>query len=381
MQQTTLSSDHLRGAQIVVIGAGVVGAAASYRLAQAGAQVTTVERRFPGGGTSSASFAWLNGFNKAPRQYSRLNVQAIRDQQDLCDELEGDWAHLDGGLHWERVDQPAKLENLHQGLRRFREWGVRLDRTTPEIAMRELEPDLWIDPEVVPEVYVVPREGWIDTIGMAHGTLRAARLRYGARFEQGNVVGLRGPKGAIDQVVLEDGRTLPADLVINAAGPDGARVAELAGQSLALDRQIGLIMITGPAPVSIRHVVYSGDARLRPASGSRYVLHPEYVDAFADESQPLPLDGPLTRRALEETSRTVPGLAHPAVESIRVGVRPMPRDGYPIVGFDPAVSGLYHLLTHSGVTLAARLALLVTEELCGGDTSDLEPYRPGRFAE
>ena len=96
----TLGSDFLRGAQIVVIGAGAVGAAVSYRLAQAGGRVTTVERRFAGSGTSGSSFAWLNGFSKTPRHYHRLNVMGIRDHQDLADELGGNCVHIDCALHW-----------------------------------------------------------------------------------------------------------------------------------------------------------------------------------------------------------------------------------------------------------------------------------------
>jgi glycine/D-amino acid oxidase-like deaminating enzyme len=75
----------------------------------------------------------------------------------------------------------------------------------------------------------------------------------------------------------------------------------------------------------------------------------------------------------------MPALAHTGVEAVRLGVRPVPADGYPLVGFDPAVGNLYHVVTHSGVTLAARLALLVTEELTGGDTAPLDAYRPGRM--
>ena len=127
-----MTSDHLRDTTIVVIGAGLVGAVASYRLAQAGARVTTVDRAFPGGGTSSASFAWLNSFNKTPRHYNRLNTHSIRDHQDLADELDGRWLHLDGGLHWEREDQPANSERLRQGIRLMHEWGGRVDRLTPE---------------------------------------------------------------------------------------------------------------------------------------------------------------------------------------------------------------------------------------------------------
>jgi glycine/D-amino acid oxidase-like deaminating enzyme len=42
----------------IVIGAGVMGASAAYRLAQAGASVTVLEATRVGGGTSGISFAW-----------------------------------------------------------------------------------------------------------------------------------------------------------------------------------------------------------------------------------------------------------------------------------------------------------------------------------
>ena len=82
-------------------------------------------------------------------------------------------------------------------------------------------------------------------------------------------------------------------------------------------------------------------------------------------------------RLIEQVAAALAGVA---VEAVRLGVRPMPMDGFPIVGFDPSVGNLYHVVTHSGITLAARLALLVTEELSGGGAEPLEAYRPSRFA-
>ena len=49
----------------IVVGAGVVGSSVAYRLAQAGAEVTIVEERRPGGGTSSVTYAWVNACEKA----------------------------------------------------------------------------------------------------------------------------------------------------------------------------------------------------------------------------------------------------------------------------------------------------------------------------
>ena len=58
-----------------------------------------------------------------------------------------------------------------------------------------------------------------------------------------------------------------------------------------------------------------------------------------------------------------------------------PADGHPIVGWLPGTTSLYVAVTHSGVTLAAHLAQLITTELLSGSpAAELAPYRPGRFA-
>lgn len=155
-----LISNRLAGTKIVVIGAGAVGAVAAYRLAQAGAEVTIVERRYPGGGTSGNSFAWLNSFRKFPRHYHQLNVRSIRTYPDLALGLGDEWLHPDGAIHWAWPPEPAAVEALRQDVRRLREWGYQVEVADPEQVRRELEPDLLIPPEVE-EVYVVPGEGWL----------------------------------------------------------------------------------------------------------------------------------------------------------------------------------------------------------------------------
>ncbi len=64
--------------KIVVIGAGIIGAAIAYNLSQrANAHVTIVERDQPGGGASAHSFAWTNAFDKKPREYNELNRNSM----------------------------------------------------------------------------------------------------------------------------------------------------------------------------------------------------------------------------------------------------------------------------------------------------------------
>ena len=85
---------------------------------------------------------------------------------------------------------------------------------------------------------------------------------------------------------------------------------------------------------------------------------------------------------LERACHYLPGIAEAEAIPVPVGWRPMPLDGYPVMGFAPEVPNMYIALTHSGVTLAPVLSQLATVEICDGADADdvLSPYRPTRFA-
>lgn len=78
----------------------------------------------------------------------------------------------------------------------------------------------------------------------------------------------------------------------------------------------------------------------------------------------------LTKRRLARTLAAVWSTFHGAesVEllSTRLGVRPVPADGEPIVGPVGEVPGLYLAVMHSAVTLAAAVGRLVARELVDG---------------
>ena len=117
---------------------------------------------------------------------------------------------------------------------------------------------------------------------------------------------------------------------------------------------------------------------LRPHTGGQ--VHLEALDAAVDLHTP---DAELRRWAAELLGRACQvtrGLDQAAVTAYQVCVRPMPADGQSIVGWLPGPRGVYLAVTHSGVTLAAHLAGLITTELVTGTAPDeLQPYRPSRF--
>ncbi len=375
----TVGSSYLKVAAVVVVGAGAVGSATAYRLAQAGAAVTIVERRFPGAGTSGSTFAWLNSFGKTPREYHRLNLRSIGEHQDLARELGGDWVHIGGGLTWAHRDDRDHAEPLRERVRRLHQWGYRVETLSPEQVMRELEPDLFIDPDRVEEVYLAPGEGWVNGVGLCHGAVSAAARRYGARLVRDEVVGLGVRSGAVESVALAGGERLAADAVINAAGPDARRVATLAGIDLPVERQPGLLVVTEPAPVMLRSVVHAPETFVHADGGWRLLLHRDDYDALVETEEPLADDDPFPAQAVANAAQILPGIAGVRPEGLRLGVRAMPKDGHPIIGFDPAVAGLYHLVMHSGITLSAAVSNLVRDDLLGAEVPELAPYRPERF--
>jgi glycine/D-amino acid oxidase-like deaminating enzyme len=125
-------------------------------------------------------------------------------------------------------------------------------------------------------------------------------------------------------------------------------------------------------------MVHAPEVYLRPHSGG--LMHLEAPDAAVDLHTP---DTELRRWADELLRRArlvVRGLADATVVGYRVCVRPMPVDGQSIVGWLPGASGLYVAVTHSGVTLGAHVAQLITTELVSGSAAaELAPYRPDRF--
>ena len=76
----------------------------------------------------------------------------------------------------------------------------------------------------------------------------------------------------------------------------------------------------------------------------------------------------------------VPKLDDAEVQDVMIGWRPLPLDGLPVLGANPAVPAHYLAVMHSGVTLAPVIGKLVANEILSGQKDPrLSPYRPARF--
>ncbi|MFJ9174501.1 NAD(P)/FAD-dependent oxidoreductase [Streptomyces sp. NPDC102360] len=358
----------------VVVGAGVLGACVAYHLARSGVEVVVLEESGPASGTSSATFAADVTHLKTPHTYYRLNRQGSDGHRALAEELDGPtWRHPVPLVQW--ADSEDAQRTLHERASRVREWGHDC-RTAPASVLRELAPAA--DPAActVDEVVVHTGTAWFDAPHLVHSLLDAAVRRHGAEAYFGaRVTGLlRSGSRVVGAEVGE--RSWSADTVVNCAGPAADQIAALAGARLPLRHVPGLVAESAPlteAPLTA--ILSAPGIDLRPTADGGVLALSWEVDARLEGAAVDGLPSELHRRA----STVVPGLGESRIADARIGVRPVPLDGLPLVGEAESAPGLYHLVSHSAVTLAPVLGRLAAQEITSGrPPEELDAYRPGR---
>jgi glycine/D-amino acid oxidase-like deaminating enzyme len=361
---------------VIVIGAGVYGAAVAASLTRRGARATVVDAGAPAGGTSGATFSWINSCGKQPRSYHDLNVAGIEAHRKLAAEVPGsDWYHEGGNLEW--ADDDAGREELRKKVAGVIDYGYEARWLSRAEALR-LEPD--IDPAELPteEIAYFPREGWIDPARLIGHLLSSAVSRGAELVHSDAVTGLEVIGGAVRAVRFASGRQLTADVVVNCAGPQAARIAELAGLILPMCNTRGVLIYTSPVPVSVSRVIHAPHVHLRPDGAGRLLLHSPEIDGAAQVSGTgeVSVEQSAVGKVLEAGRALYPGIGAATVESVRVGERPIPGDGLPVLGRAAELPNFHFAVSHSGATLSVHAGDLVAAEALGEDQGDtLAPFR------
>lgn len=351
--------------RIVVIGAGVIGAAIANQLAQAGHRVTVVDRVGPAGDASGRSFGWINASFFADEAHFRLRAAGIETWRRT--DIHGiSWS----GSLWFEEDGDG-LEAMHAQLNDFNYPVEVIDAEQ----FRTLEPHVANPPS---RALRLPSEAAADT-GLVTQSLLARAQANGAMALFGvDVLGIDTRNGVVSSVETSAGM-LAADCVVVAAGTGSPALVERHGVALPMLRRPGLLITTRPVPPILSHILVAPGQELRQMPDGRF-LAPTSPNHQADEASDLAASVQcLADATLERASQLIVG--HPlSIESTSLAFRPVPQDGLPVVGA-AGPDGLYIATMHSGVTLAAIIGELVAQELTNGRSAELlAPYRPTRFA-
>ncbi|MBB1244730.1 FAD-binding oxidoreductase [Streptomyces durbertensis] len=374
---------------VLVVGAGVVGAACAYYAARAGLTVTVLDRGPVAGGTTGAGEGNLLVSDKEPGPELELALLSLRLWRELGERHDGPARSAEyeakGGVVVARDE--TRLKALRSLAAVQAAAGVET-REVPGDRLHELEPRLAAG---LAGAFHYPQDAQVQPALAAAHLLRAsgALVRCGER-----VTGLlRGPDGRVGGVRTVPSGALPAGHVVNATGVWGGEFAAAADVFLPVAPRRGFVLVTEPLPRVVRHKVYAADYVADVASGSAALQTSAVVEGtpagpvlIGASRERVGFDRTLSVEVLHRLASQAVAL-FPALADVRAirayaGFRPYLPDHLPAIGPDPRAPGLLHACGHegAGVGLAPATGLLIARLLTGDQPPlDVHPFRPERF--
>jgi sarcosine oxidase subunit beta len=377
----------VRSAEVVVIGAGVIGASVAYHLAKKGCgPVLVLERnRAPGGGSTSRATGGFraqfgSGINVRLSLLSREKL--LRFEEELGVDpgyrpcgylfLAGDEAQLGALRDTQAIQKAAGLEKARE--------------VTPS-EIEEINPAIRTD-GLVGGVFC-PTDGFIRPMWILGGYVEGA-ARLGVRFEYGvECTGFElDGSGRIAAVRTSDG-DVACGSVVNAAGAWAALVAREADLDLPVEPLRRQAAVTYPfdlLPEDMPMTIFVEDGfHLRVRDGRVMLLWPDDPDVADPFDQGV--EDAWLGTVVEMARERVPCLARASIDRERcwAGLYEMSPDGHALLGRAPGIDNFFLVNGSSGhgVMHAPALGQLLAEILLDGaaHTLDVRALRPSRFAE
>lgn len=369
---------------VAIIGAGVTGLGAAWRLAQAGAQVSVFDMGTAGSGATHAAAGMLAACAEAEPGEEDL-IGLCRASQAMWPAF-ADEVKVASGIDVElrtegtivaavTADDRARLQHhlaFQQKIGLPVDWqnGADIRRREPQLAANIMGA-IWS-----------PEDHQVDNRLLARG-LRLAAERAGARIVENMAVARVLTEGdRASGIRLQDGTDVAADVVVLAAGPWSRRiegipadirppVRPIKGQMLALQMD--------PAAPLLRHVIWGPGIYLVPRRNGRLIIGATVEEKGFDTT--LTAGGVLA--LLEGAWRLAPGIEELPLVETWVGHRPGSRDDAPVIGPSP-MPGLIYATGHhrNGILLAPLTADAVCALALGRETDPrLTAFGYERFAQ
>lgn len=374
----------IAGAEIVVIGGGLLGWSAAYRLAKSGRRVALIDRADSGYATAAGAGIIAPGTSLAPPEgFYPLGKLAVDYYGRLIPELaeegeiETDYAQV-GMIFIARDD--AELARLPEALRRMSERRAEGMGNLGEMSMIDNATAKELFPPVMDVAGAIHIPGAARVNGRSlRDALRNAAVKHGVVALQGSAAVSRDG----EQVsVTFDGTTVTPEAVVIAGGAWSPALAEAIGFSLPLYPQRGqIIHLDLPDADTSRWPILEW-------FGSHYILTfpTNRVVAGATREHDSGYDVRMTAggvlEVLDVALSVAPGLASATLAEVRIGLRPFSPDGLPVLGRAPGLENLFLCTGHgpSGLQLGPVSGALMTDVINGQPPAlDLTPYRPERY--
>lgn len=366
-------------ADVVVVGAGVIGGAAAYFLSKAGLKVIVVERDSIGAHASGFAPGILNPLGESPEYMETrlpLSVKSFQMHKELAGQLPAESGidyHFRKSTMLILAFTQAEAKELKERIDQLRrqEFNIRwLDsRAVHLIESRvsdEIEGAAYL--EDVAEV---------DSYGYSLALVQAAE-KYGAEIRYGQFTGLKSRGNRVTAVQLASGE-ITCDFAVLAMGPWTGTASSTLGISIPVGPQKGeTLRIKAPGPPFTGLLAWNNNYNTTTRHDGLVYHGATHKDAgFNEETTAEGRD-----ELLNNLITMVPSLTEAEVVLQTACLRPLSTDGLPIIGEVPGWSGVYIASGHwkKGILLSPITGSVIAELITKGNTStQIEPFGLSRF--
>ena len=368
-------------ADVLIIGAGIVGAACAREFARRGLSVAVVEQSAPGGGATAASMGHLlvvdaeGASDEHEYQLSRRSMQLWGEWLAESPDHEHTAEFQRCGTLWLAADD-EELVLARRKAHWLQSQGLAADVLDAQ-ALRQTEPLLH---HRLLGALRVPADGRVYPPKVVQRWLAQSR----ATLIRGEVRDLRPGR-----VRLVDGRLFSAAMVLLCGGLASQRFLPMH----CLLPKKGQLAITQAREQLLRHQLvelgYIKKAHLVDEDTVSFNVQPRPAGQWLIGSsrqigrEDREIDLPMLRRMLACAADYIPSLPQQSLLRCWSGIRPASVDGQPLIGAHPGLRNTWVACGHEGLGITTSLAsaeLLADLSLAQPPRLDARPYDPARFA-
>jgi sarcosine oxidase, subunit beta len=380
-------------ADVVIIGSGIVGSSVAYHLAQAGCtNVLVIEREaHQGKGSTGKSMGGVRAQFSTP-----VNIQMSKYSIDFFskfDEVVGHPADYRAHGYLFCATNENHLAYLKANRQRQNAFGVtNVEWLTPEDIMK-MVPQLRVD-DILGGTFC-PTDGFVDPHSVMMGFMLNAREKGVRLWLDTAVTGISLEAGVTRRIsgVQTTRGFVSTRVVVNAAGPWAAKVAEMAGAELPVEPLRRQLVPTEPfdnLPKRFPMVIDMSTGFHFRREGKGILL--AWNDPGETPGFKTDFDVTFIEKILTHAASRVPVLSEAEVNPRRAwaGLYEMTPDHHAIIGPAPNVAGLYfvngfsgHGVMHSPASgrIAADLILQGQSELVDATTLSVARFKEGILLE
>lgn len=366
-------------ADVVVVGAGVMGCGTAYWLSKEGCKVVVLEQEALGHGASGMSAAMIGSIVEGMPEDPVVTEPArasLKLHQELARTLPEE-SGIDIGY---RENSTIHLAFSESDVERLKSQFLTLNRQG--LSVRWLEgQSLWeVEPRVSRKALggLASHQAQVLAYRFVLALVCAAEKR-GMKMRHGEAVGLENSAGRVNGVRLRSGEIILTDKVVLAMGPWSQHAASWVGLNVPVYPVRGqLLELQVPNPQLKASLSHDGMYVVHKADGITLAGTTEEHDSgFANHPTEAGAEA-----IVKAVLRLAPSLGEAKVMNHISGLRPRSGDGLPLIGPLPGWQGVYMVSGHfrDGIKLSAISTRIITDLITKGCSPiSIERFDPGRF--